>query len=75
MFEPGLNAGPIPKWMKIINILDWATIATYKNMPPCHLRDRHYQMKVQISKLELQQPIKIPTKESGANYWAPGAKR
>jgi hypothetical protein len=73
-FEPGSNAGPIPKRMKIINILVWATIATYKSMPPRHMRDRHYQMKGQISKLELRQPIKIPTKESGANNWAP-AKR
>jgi hypothetical protein len=74
-FKPGSNAGTIPKQMKIINILVWATIATSKSMPPHNMRDRHCQIKGQISKLELWQPIKIPTKESGPNNWVPQAKR
>jgi len=63
--EPGSNAGPIPKWMRIINILVWATMVTSKSMPPHNMRDRHCQIKCQISKHELWRPIKIPTKESG----------
>jgi len=50
-------------------------MATYTSMPPCNIREIRCKIKGQISKLELRQPIKIPTKESGPNNWAPGAKR
>jgi hypothetical protein len=52
-----------------------AYMATYQNMPSCDMRDIHCKMNGKDSKLELQQPIKIPTKQSGPNSWVPGAKR
>jgi hypothetical protein len=55
--------------------IELASMAIYMSMPLCNIRDIHCKMKGQISKLELWQPIKIPTKESGPNNCAPGAKR